>query len=330
MNMNDWLIQNKINFKTDVELSRHSWFRTGGKARMIIFPDTLDRFILVVRGLCEREARFRVIGETSNMLFLDDATYGIFVSTLNLQTIEFDREKGEIHADCGAKLPELARRALLESASGFAAMEGIPGTIGGAIFMNAAAYGDSIHLVLKAVEVITMEGELLTMPAADLDFSYRNSVFRDGRCKHIILKGIFHLREGDVQKLSHKMELVHAKRHKYHEYNYPNLGSVFSGSVYRGLAKRDRVYWLISSLYYIFNYRFKIFRRESPLNRKWLNDYTIKRFGISYEKQPFSDKTMNTIVNNGQGSSVYVKYIREIESLIKDEVPIENEIVDGF
>jgi UDP-N-acetylmuramate dehydrogenase len=264
------------------------------------------------------------------MLFLDDLDYGLIVSTLKIREVRFDRENKEIHAECGAKLPGLSRLALQESADGFAGLEGIPGTIGGAVFMNAGAYGDSIHLILKAVDVVTADGEILRMESHQLGFSYRNSVFRDGRCPHFVVRAIFHLRPGDQARIGRKMEVVHSKRHKYNEYSYPNLGSVFSGSVYRALAKRDRYYWAVSSLFYVFNYRFKILRRESPLNRKWLNDFTLKRFQLKFEKQPFSDKTMNTIINNGQGTRVYLDYLDAIKELVDGEIPIENEIVELF
>lgn len=326
----DWLREEGISHQVEVPLRDFSWFESGGIARAIITPSTVDELVAVVQKLAGSGERFRVVGETSNMLFLDDVDYGFLVSTVGIRSMVVDRDAMEIRADCGAKLPDLSRRALLESAVGFAGLEGIPGTVGGAVFMNAGAYGDSIHLVLKAVEVVTIEGKLKRMEVEELDFSYRNSVFRDGRCAHFVSRAIFHLRPGNQSDIARKMELVHAKRHKYNDYNYPNLGSVFSGSVYRALAKRDRYYWLISSLFYLLNYRFKIFRRESPLNRKWLNDFTLKRFKLSFPEQSFSDKTMNTIINRGQGTQAVLDYLEKIEELIQGEVPLENEIVEKF
>lgn len=325
-----WLNDHQIEYRIDAKLNEFTWFRSGGTAKAIIFPSSIRTLCLVIKYLNQRNENFRVIGETSNLLFLDEVDYNFLVSTLKISRVSVDRAKKEIHSECGVKLPDLSRLALLESLDGFAGLEGIPGTVGGAVFMNAGAYGDSIHRILKSVEVVTAAGELLEMGAEDLGFSYRNSVFRDGRCPHIIVRAIFHLRPGDQRAIGRKMELVHAKRHKYNDYNYPNLGSVFAGSIYRALAKRDKYYWLVSSLFYLLNYKFKIFRREAPLNRKWLNDFTVKRFGLHFEKQPFSDKTMNTIINNGQTTKVYVDYLHQVRELIRDDVPVENEIVEGF
>lgn len=326
----NWLNDHQIEHRVDAKLNEFTWFRSGGKANAVIFPSSTQTLCLVIKYLNHRNESFRVVGETSNLLFLDDVDYNLLISTIRINQVSVDRGKMEIHSECGVKLPDLSRLALLESVDGFAGLEGIPGTVGGAVFMNAGAYGDSIHRILKSVEVVTAAGDLLVMGVQDLDFSYRNSVFRDGKCPHIIVRAIFHLRPGDQRVIGRKMELVHAKRHKYNDYNYPNLGSVFAGSIYRSLAKRDKFYWLVSSLFYLLNYKLKLFRREAPLNRKWLNDFTVKRFALRFEKQPFSDKTMNTIINNGQHTKVYVDYLNQVRRLIRDDVPVENEIVEGF
>ena len=126
------------------------------------------------------------------------------------------------------------------------------------------------------------------------------------------------------------MELLHAKRHKYNEYMYPNLGSMFSGSVYRALGKRDPMYKLVSSAYYLWCYKWKMFRRESPINRKWINDYTVKRFNLKFDKQPFSDKTLNCVINNGHHTDELLDFIDQMRSLVGKHVPIENEVVNPF
>ena len=82
--------------------------------------------------------------------------------------------------------------------------------------------------------------------------------------------------------------------------------------------------------YYLWCYKWKAFRRESPINRKWINDITVKRFGITFREQPFSDKTMNSLINNGHHTDEVLDYISQIKAIIGEKVPIENEIVVGF
>lgn len=317
-------------FKVDVALSKITYFRSGGSAEVVFYPETIPQLVELVASLGESKISFRVVGETSNILFITGKNYSCLISTIQLDEIIFDWKKGEIIVSAGAMLPELSRQALYKGVSGFAGLEGIPGTIGGAVFMNAGAYGDNIQRSLLRVEVVELDGSRSQMTNAELDFSYRDSVFKQRVSKAIVLKAYFKITLGDRYRLEKKMELVHSKRHKYHEYCYPNLGSIFSGSVYRALAKRSFRYRVVSSIFYLLNYRYKVLRREAPINRKWLNDYTVKTFGLKFETQPFSDKTINTIVNRGQSIDEIISYIQTLESLIQGDIPIENEIVDPF
>lgn len=86
----------------------------------------------------------------------------------------------------------------------------------------------------------------------------------------------------------------------------------------------------MSTLFYLFNYKWKIFRRESPLNRKWINDIIVKELNLQYDIQPFSNKTMNCLVNRGQGSSEMIRFIEEIKKLTDNRIPVENEVVEQF
>lgn len=279
-----------------------------------------------------RKARipFKLIGETSNLIFKDEQDYLCLVSTLRLDGIHYDTTTQLLVADAGALLPELSRVALYHGFAGFAGLEGIPGTIGGAVFMNAAAYGYSISDILESIDLLCEDGSLVTMSASELELGYRTSVFREGKNRGIIIRARFYARPGDKESISREMELFHAKRHKYSEYLYPNVGSVFAGSIYRELATRDLFYRLVAACYMFFNYKCKVFRRESPINRRWINDFTVKRFGIRFTNQPFSDKTMNTLINNGHHTAEHLDYIEQIRRLTGDKIPVENEIVESF
>jgi UDP-N-acetylmuramate dehydrogenase len=227
-------------------------------------------------------------------------------------------------------MAELSRFALNHSIKGFEGLEGIPGTIGGAVFMNAGAYGYEIKDVISSIELIDENGDLQILSANDLGLQYRNSNLREGKLKGIVTKCFFNIKMGIQDEIESKMELFHYKRHKYQDFLYPNLGSMFSGSIYRELGKGDKVFKFISSLYFLLNYEFKIFRRESPINRKWINDIIVRRFNLIYDKQPFSNKSINCLVNRGQGTDEMLRYITQINELTKHKVPIENEIVEEF
>lgn len=316
--------------KDNVSLREFSWFRTGGAARFIVMPRSIDEFTNTIRRLTEMGLPFKVIGETSNLMFLDDKRYSCLIDTRRINNISLNRADSLIEAEVGSLLPTLSRFALHNGLSGFAGLEGIPGTLGGGIFMNAGAYNYAIDQTLVKVDLVDRHGNMETLPASELGLSHRDSELKRGNLDRFVCKGYFRAKEGNQSEIYSEMEIFHAKRHKYLEYMYPNLGSLFVGSVFRTLGEKDLFYRIVSSAYMVINYRLKPFRRESPINRKWLNDFTIRKFGITYTKQPFSDKTINMLINNGHHTDEIVDYVNQLRKLLGDKVTIENEFVDPF
>ena len=325
-----WLSKSDINHESSVNLSKFSYFKSGGFTEIIFFPKTQEQIIECIVNLNRFDIKFKIIGETTNLIFLDDVNYTCLLSTSKLSYLNYDKEEGFIISDCGTKLPSLSRFALSHSITGMEGLEGIPGTVGAAVFMNAGAYGDDIKKTLVSVDVILPDGSIKNYKKNELGLSYRNSVFRIEKRNEIISRCYFKGKRGDALSIYNKMSLYHNKRHKYQEWMYPNLGSLYSGSVYRSLAEKDFIFKLISVSYYLIYYKWKLFRRESPDNRVWLNNIAVKRFGISYRKQPFSNKDMNTLINNGHHTDEILDYIFQLQKLVGDKIPIENEIVQGF
>ena len=319
-----------IEYSTNINLSDITYLKTGGIAKLIIYPNTTDQVVSLIQGLKINGVGYKVIGATSNLMFLDDTSYSCLISTSKLTKMELNLEKKEIVGGSGVMMSDLSRFALINSIKGFEGLEGIPGTIGGAVFMNAGAYGYEIKDVLNSIEMVDTDGVLQIIKAKDLGLHYRNSYLREGKINGIVTKCFFNVDLGNQYDIESKMELFHSKRHKYQDFSYPNLGSMFSGSVYREIGKRDKVFKLISMLYFLFNYKFKIFRRESPINRKWINDIIVKRFNLKYDKQPFSNKSINCLVNRGQGTDEMLRYMDDIKRLTYNKIPIENEVIEEF
>ena len=324
------LRQARIRYSKNVSMKLYSYFRTGGVAKIIIFPDSEFELALTLTLLKRKGVHFKVIGRTTNLLFLDDADYSAIVSTSRLHQIRHDSGAGKVYAEAGVDIADLARFFLSVGSSGFEGLEGIPGSLGGAVFMNASAYGSSLSTTLESVRVWDEETgfSLLTLP--DLKLGYRKSVFHEADNKKVIIGAHFGLAPGDTDEIYRKMSLFHNKRHKYQEFMYPTLGSLFAGSVYRELAKFSLLYYMVSAAYYFFNYRFKIFRRESPDDRRWLNSFTEKVFDLRFPVAPYSAKDMNTLINNGQHTDVYIAYIEKMKELTKGKLKLENEIVGNF
>jgi UDP-N-acetylmuramate dehydrogenase len=314
----------------NVGLSKLTYLRTGGVAKCLISPQSIEQLGRVIAILYERGLPYKVIGNTSNLLFLDDAEYQVLVSTIDVNEISCDTGTGTLVAECGAMMPDLSRVALWNSIEGFEGLEGIPGTIGGGVFMNAGAYGTELKDRMESAVAIRPDGTIETIDASDLGLTHRASALRRGEFSGIVASCTFKSLKGDPAQIFSKMEKFHAKRHKYQDFMYPNLGSIYSGSPYRALARHDLKFKILSALFYLFRYEYKIFHRESPLNRKWLNDWVLKTFEFDYDLQPFSDKTLNCLVNRGQGTAEMVRFINQLEDVVGDSIPLENEIVKGF
>lgn len=314
----------------DVSMRQYSWFKTGGTARLLLKPQSITQLSLVARLLTRLALPYKVIGETTNLLFLDDVHYSCLVCTTHIRNIDFDPERRFLIADCGVMLSDLSRHALSLELKGFTGLEGIPGTVGGAVFMNAGAYGSDMHQVVEKVEVVMPNGSIQTLPVSALGFKYRDSVFKSGKNLGKVCRVFFRAEPGNKEQLYAHMETVHALRHRHYEYMYPNLGSLFAGTLYRSLGKKDRLFACAASLYYLFNFRLRFNKRETPLNRKWLNSLAVKRFNISYVKQPFSDKSLNVLINDNHHTDELLLYINQIKDLLGDDISIENEIVNSF
>jgi UDP-N-acetylmuramate dehydrogenase len=321
---------NTIPYDIDVELTKFSYMKTGGRAKTIIHPVKESQLLIVLKTLSQLGVKYKIIGATSNLLFKDNENYTCLVSLLKLTKMFYDESNSHFSVEAGVMLPDFARFALYKNSKGFEGLEGIPGTVGGAVFMNAGAYGYEIKDTLLKVDIVSPEGEITQLNASEIKLSRRNSIFKSGENLGTILRCYFKYEKADANEIEHKMEIYHTKRHKYQDFLYPNLGSMFSGSLYRYLGLKNKAFMMISSIYFLFNYKLKFHRRESPINRKWINNIAVKKFNLQYKVQPFSNKTINCLVNRGQGTDEMIRYINEMKKLTNNKVPVENEIVDAF
>lgn len=328
--LDEFIADSGISTLKDVPASRLSYLETGGLISRFIQPRSSSELQEVIQFLIESVYDFKIVGNTSNLLFLDNVNYGVIVSTLSVNSKFINKEKNVIIADAGVMIPELSRFALQNALSGFEGLEGIPGTVGGGLYMNAGAYGSELRDTLLSVLVLDETGATIEIGADELELKHRNSAIRSGKRNWLVLSASFKLKKSSAGDIYSKMEGYHAKRHKYQEFVYPNLGSLYSGNIYRALARKDFYFFICLASFSFFRYRFKLFHRESPLNRQWINDIAVKRFKIISTKKNFSDKTINCLVNTGQGTEEMVSFINEMERLVGTEIDIENEIVRGF
>ena len=205
-------------------MSSHTTFRIGGPAAAYVCPSG-ETELKTVLSFCRREKLpFFILGNGSNLLVSDAGYEGVVISTTEgLTRLEAEGER--IFASSGQLLSRTAKRALKEGLTGLEFAAGIPGTIGGALVMNAGAYGSEIKDVLEYARVMTPEGEILTLGPKELKMDYRTSCIP--AMGYTVLYACFRLKKGNRDEIEAYMNELSLKRREKQPLQYPSAGSTF-------------------------------------------------------------------------------------------------------
>lgn len=218
------LIAGDSNVRCDEPMSSHCTFRAGGNAKYYVIPDEYKKVRDVLRLCVEENIPYYVIGNGSNLLVQDDGFDGVIIE-IDSALAKIEINGNEIVAKAGAKLSKIAVKALNESLTGFEFAHGIPGNLGGAVTMNAGAYGGEMKDVLKWVKVLDNNGEMKTLKAEELELGYRTSIIV--KEKMIVLEACIELHEGNRDEIEMHMKELMAKRKEKQPLEYPSAGSTF-------------------------------------------------------------------------------------------------------
>ena len=204
-------------------MSRHTTFRTGGSADILVTPKAEQ--IGEILALCKKEQiPWTVIGNGSNLLVGDGGIRGV-VLEIGKQMSEISIEGTTITAGAGAMLSAIASKAAAQELTGLEFASGIPGSLGGAVVMNAGAYGGEMKDVLTEVTVLTPEGTFLTLPVAELDLSYRHSIIPERG--YLVVSAVLELYPGKAEEIRAIMDELKEKRVSKQPLEYPSAGSTF-------------------------------------------------------------------------------------------------------
>ena len=205
-------------------MKKHTTFRIGGPAEYLILPQTKEEIADVVK-LCRQEERpWYIVGNGSNLLVADEGVRGVVIQLLrNFNQIQV--EGCQIRMQAGAQNAAVAKRALDASLTGFEFAAGIPGTIGGAVVMNAGAYGGEMKDILKEVTVLDQNGMIRTIPTEELELGYRTSII--ARKGYVVLEAVIVLKTGDPKEIKAAIDDLKEKRVTKQPLEYPSAGSTF-------------------------------------------------------------------------------------------------------
>lgn len=215
--------------KKNEPLAAHTTFRIGGPADFFIIPEKTEE-ISQILSLCVKEnISYYVLGNGSNMLVSDDGYRGVVLCIGNgmadCKFIEEDSDTVRVKAGAGIMLSKLANEVAKHGLTGFEFAAGIPGTLGGAITMNAGAYGGEIKDTICQAKVITPSGELLTLTKEQLELGYRTSIIQ--KEDYIVVEAEFAFQKGDVTEIKEKIADLNRQRREKQPLEYPSAGSTF-------------------------------------------------------------------------------------------------------
>ena len=223
------LQKNSVAYKENELLSVHSTFSIGGAAKLAVFPKTLEQLILSVREAYVSGIKYSVIGNASNVLFSDLGFNGVVIFTSGCKGIKIEGTLAT--AECGASFTHLATLAAKNSLSGLEFAYGIPGTVGGAVYMNAGAYGGQVSdTLVSSLCLDTENGNINTLIAERHRFGYRTSIYAENQ-NLIVLSASFALSSGKEAEIRSRMEELMAQRREKQPLEFPNAGSTFKRPV---------------------------------------------------------------------------------------------------
>lgn len=221
----------KGKIKRNEPLSRHTSYAIGGPADILAWPADRDDLRILLLAIKARNLRYFILGGGTNLLVRDGGFRGVMIALQGIKLIKIEREYRSIggsfavlYAEAGALLATLVSFAAARGLTGLEFAAGIPGTVGGAICMNAGTSLGEMGDIVESVVLISPDGELITRSAEDMAFGYRTATVPEG---HVVLEVRVVLRRDDKVKIKARMKELLAARKQRQPWGFPNAGSVF-------------------------------------------------------------------------------------------------------
>lgn len=271
----------------DAKLSKYTTYKVGGICKILIYPKNVEKLVELMEIINKYNTKYFILGNGSNVLFSDNLYDGIIIKLDNFNDIEF--KDNLIRVGAGYNLIKLSLEASKRGLSGLEFASGIPGTIGGAVFMNAGAYSSDIKSIVKSVTVLTDDLKVVTLSNSEMKFKYRESILQKKR-GYICLECVLKLNYGDKELLTEIIKDRKLKRKKTQPLEYPSAGSVFRNP--------DGMY-----------------------SGKLIEDLNLKGYQVGGAK--ISEKHANFIINVGGARASDIKEIIDVvKAKVKDKYNI--------
>ena len=282
----------------NVPLYKYTTYRVGGIASAIVYPKNVDSLMKLIRFVRSKDIPFKILGFGSNLLFSSKQYNGILIRLDEFRDLEFFGTS-KVRVGAGYSLVKLSLQAAKRGLAGLEFAAGIPGTVGGAVFMNAGAYKSDMGYIVQDITVLTPDLRIIKLENKELDFHYRSS-FLQKHPGYICLEAVIRLEKGDKNAIEEVIKDRGRRRIESQPLNFPSAGSVFRNP-------------------------------EGMFAGKMIEDLGLKGFQIGGAK--VSEKHANFIINydhaTGEDIKSLIEYVREkVKKEYHVELKVEQEFVN--
>ena len=282
-------------YKQDIKIKILTTYKVGGVAKLVVYPKNTLKLVGLIKKLRELKIKYKVLGYGSNVIFSDNTYDGVLIK---LDEFDHIRLKDTvITIGAGVSLIKLSLFAMKNALTGLEFASGIPGSVGGAIFMNAGAYKSDMGYITSEIKVLTPDLEVKTLYNKDLKYKYRTSFLKENP-DYICLEATIVLMHGDKKEIKDLMETRRQKRLMTQPLNYPSAGSVFRNP-------------------------------EGDFAGRLIEDCNLKGLQIGGAK--VSEKHANFIINYNNATASDVKnLIDKVHDVVKKEKNVDLKIEQEF
>lgn len=275
--------------KENEPLSNYTYTETGGPADILFFPATIDEVYAVINWVHEEELPLTILGNASNLIVRDGGIRGVTVILTELKQVSVEGTTMVVEA--GVPIIEVSETAYAHELSGLEFACGIPGSTGGAVYMNAGAYEGEVKDVITSVTILTREGDIVEASNEEMEFTYRNSILQT--TDDIVLDVTFELEKGNPEEIKERMDELTFLRTSKQPLEYPSCGSVFK-------------------------------RPTGHFTGKLIQDAGLQ--GLTWGGAQVSEKHAGFIVNIDEATATdYVELIKHIQEVILEQFDVELE-----
>lgn len=261
MDFYTFLQAEQIPFEENVNLQKKTWIHRGGKARYFVMPSSLNQLSLLVKRLYEEQQEFKIFGHTSNIFIRNTTDIDVFITTIHLN--HYEENDGYYLCECGVSIADLSRQAIKKGHAGYEGLINLPGTVASAAVNNAGCFKCSISKLLIEALVMCPDGKIRTFSKDQFNYTERNSAFKNGEKRGVILQVTLDCHEWEspeiLQKRAEENTLYRKTRQ---EGPKQNLGSTYPiyvmDAFYKNLPLHTRLCLIASTILY------RIIRKQRP------------------------------------------------------------------